>query len=228
MLLTTYSPTLSSIEITLTDRVICENLIKDLGLISKISPEVKAFFTEDNFKTDAKMQCMDYEYKIDSNTKIIINNQRIKFEYYETKPPHLRQILIKQIDHLFKNFVTIKKMSINALDSSSWLSILWTPVKSSKSHLMNSSFLTYYKFNFKEKTCKKGEPTPFTEISLIGLLPIKFENKLFLSRIKQFKESKNTNEKFINGKNSLFNKINNEIGQNSVFLQNLIVRENLD
>lgn len=117
----------------------------------------------------------------------------IKIEFYETRPPHNRQIFIKQIENLFNNFDVLKKIPINKVDSSSWFSILWTPYKSTKNALMNTSFLAFYKYNFNAQHLNNftrpnlNINSNFTEIPLIGILPIKFENKIFLSRINKSK-----------------------------------------
>jgi hypothetical protein len=50
---------------------------------------------------------------------------------------------------------------------------------------MNTSFISYYKIlgaSVRENKLK-GSIREYSELSIIGVLPIKFENKLFLSRI---------------------------------------------
>jgi hypothetical protein len=90
----------------------------------------------------------------------------------------------------------LKNIPINKIDNSSFFSILWTTYhKSSKFNLFNTSFLVYYNINFKEKILESLEKTKtninskMLEIPIIGLLPIKFEVSLFMTRIR----SSNTN-----------------------------------
>jgi hypothetical protein len=183
---TTYSPTLSSLEIQISNKEICILLIDDLTRIHKHTNhlQLKSIFENDSSGTSNIGS--EYEFLIgDSNLKFIIKNYSIKIEFYEHKPPHSRQILSNQIGILFENFETLKNISLEKLDHNSWFSILWSPMKSSKSSFMNTSFISYYKFlgaTLRENILK-GNLREYSELSIIGVLPIKFENKLFLSRI---------------------------------------------
>ena len=80
---------------------------------------------------------------------------------------------------------SLKNIKISKLDISSWFSILWTPVKSSKGVMMNTSFLSYYQFNINDQNNLSSYRVNkhYSEIPIIGILPIKFDSKLFLSRI---------------------------------------------
>jgi hypothetical protein len=125
----------------------------------------------------------EYEFLI-GDTKIILTNKNLTIEFYEIKPPHSRQILSNQLDYLFESLKFLKTISINKLELSSWFCVLWTPVKSSKGLLMSSSFLTYYQFNLNNHIIPSNNKD-YIEIPIIGILPIKFENKIFLSSIKR-------------------------------------------
>ncbi len=126
----------------------------------------------------------EYEFLIgDPSLKILIKNKSIKIEFYEHRPPHSRQILSSQIAVLFETFESLKKTPMSKLENSSWFSVLWSPMKSSKSIFMNTSFITYYQFDKLRGRERSGSLKEYSELTIIGVLPIKFENKLFLSRI---------------------------------------------
>jgi hypothetical protein len=130
------------------------------------------------------------------NFKIINkNNKYLIIEFYETKPPHSRQIFVNQIEQLISCFDILKKININKIDPSSWFCILWSPFKSTRNTTMNCTFLSYYQFNFNtveennennQNASSKRNNSNFTEIPIIGILPIKFDNKIFLARINKF------------------------------------------
>jgi hypothetical protein len=110
----------------------------------------------------------------------------IKLEFYETRPPHSRHIFIKQIENILNcsEFLSSSKVILNKITNSSFFSILWTPFKCHKNIGLNTSFLVYYQFNLGTQYINEKMKQPlFTEIPIIGILPIKFENKLFLSKI---------------------------------------------
>jgi hypothetical protein len=158
-------------------------LIDDL---TKIHKHTNHLHLKSIFENDTSNPGSEYEFLIgESNSKFIIKNNTIKIEFYEHKPPHSRQILSNQIGILFESFESLKNITLDKLDGNSWFSILWTPMKSSKSSFMNTSFISYYKFlgaSVRENKLK-GSIREYSELSIIGVLPIKFENKLFLSRI---------------------------------------------
>jgi len=149
-----------------------------------------------------------------------------------------------------KSLKNLKLFDINS-DSDknilSWLSILWTPLKCPKGMSSNSSFLTFYQFNIKDhhKDSKmemknkinssnipednfnnvknnKSLLGEFSEIQLIGLFPIKFDNKFFLNEIKDFgdynKEKFNSN--FYQRDSEL---INDNSNMNNSLIKNLVV-----
>lgn len=122
------------------------------------------------------------------NLKLKVSKREIVIEYYESRLPHVRYIFIKQIEQIMKILhKTIGLMSLKDLDPSSWFSILWSPIKSMKIAFLTSSFLTYYRLsndssnNNNESNINTKEG--YTEIPLIGVLPIKLNNTLFLSKV---------------------------------------------
>jgi hypothetical protein len=216
---TTYSPTLSSMEIIIKDKETINLIINKLVLMNKCSPELKLLLSLKN--EDEKLKANPFQNEVlisknNANFKLIVKSGKcICIEYYETKPPHSRQILIKQIEQLLNEYDALKNIQINNIDYSSWFSVLWTPYKSSKGNLINCSFLSYYQFNSKNFSIEECNSNNFTEIPIIGILPIKFENKLFLTGI-----NKNLQ---LNGMGVGFNQINPNMG---IYQQNGIFNEN--
>lgn len=117
--------------------------------------------------------------------KLIYFNQVLKLEFYETRPPHSRPIFYNQIEKIFSLLTVLKTIEISLLNDTSWFSILWTPLKSNKPNFLNTSFLAYYSFtNFDTKL----EYQEYIKMSIIGILPIKFYNKLFLTKIQKLEK----------------------------------------
>lgn len=223
---------LSSLEIKISDKETCHKIFEELKKINKnyTTGQNLVNIFDDSVDKEVNSQNYNiqnnYEYEFligDTNMKINIKNKQLKIEFYETKPPHSRQIFIKQIEHLLNNFEVLKTISIENIDKPSWFSILWNPVKSTRGGLMNTSFLTYYQFNILNESQNREVEiskiySKFAEIPIIGILPIKLDNKIFLSLIKkQFTTGINSSFLF----NSEFNHINT---QN--FLKNSIVSLN--
>lgn len=114
--------------------------------------------------------------------KVIFRNlTTITLEYYETKPPHLREIFIREISTFSKILPVMNKILLSQLSGNSWFSILWNPMKSTSHDFISTSFITYYQFKFSEESL--GKQTPYAEIPIIGILPIKFVHKIFLEKI---------------------------------------------
>ena len=117
------------------------------------------------------------EFILIDNFKINLENNKIKIIYHETKQPHSRHILTEQIENLFDIFKILKNITLDKINPISWFSILWSGFKSTNQIFINTSFLTYYSFN--NYQCVEE----YTEIALIGILPIRFDSNIFLSNI---------------------------------------------
>lgn len=117
------------------------------------------------------------------NLKVKVSKREIVIEYYESRLPHVRYIFIKQIEQIMKIIhKAIGPISLKDLDQNSWFSILWSPIKSMKMAFLSSSFLTYYRFNSNDPNSNSNDEAN-KEIPLIGMLPIKLNNTLFLSKV---------------------------------------------
>lgn len=180
LITTMYTATLSSIDITFTNKEVTSDVIEDLIRLKKCSPDIRKQSHGDSTEI----------YLTDINLKLIVKNKfnSLTLEFYENRPPHSRQILIKQIEQLLSILDKVKKLQLTSIERSSWFSILWTPFKSSKGVFNNTSFLSYYQFNIKHEDNSK-----FNEVSLIGILPIKFDRSIFLTKILKEKKSSTVN-----------------------------------
>ena len=73
-------------------------------------------------------------------------NNLIKYEFYESNPPYNRDILDVKINNIYKS-LGLKKLSLDkVIKDKSYFCLLWSPGDTSKN---NSSFLSYYSFDFK-------------------------------------------------------------------------------
>jgi hypothetical protein len=167
---TQYSPTLSSMEIIISDNDLIESILSDIYNI------------QNNHKGINKL-----EYIVNDNFTINLINNKLKIEYYENKLPHSRNVFIQQIENLFHLFKILKNITIDKIDTVSWFSIVWSSFKSTNQLFLNTTFLTYYSFN------KYENNQEYTEIPLIGILPIKFDSNIFLTNINKNSECSNTN-----------------------------------
>ncbi len=175
----TYSPTLSSFELKISDYEICNKLIKDIKTNNK---DFSQFYTDKNKNLNTK----DFLYDIqipDLNLKLILTNSGICIEFYEFRAPHSRQILIKQIEDIFEKIVSLKDILLKNLNDS-WFSILWTPYKSNCSSLLNTSFLSYYELRINGENSLLFDNN-YDQLTVFGVLPIKLDSNsnFFLSTI---------------------------------------------
>lgn len=187
---TYYIPSLSSMEITITNIEVIENILELLTQKKIIPPKILTLIhqalSNEQISQEylTNYQYLEYiPYEQISCLKIVIRNLRsITVEYYENKPPHLRELFKNQIHLIINKYILpLTNCTINQLTGNSWFSILWTPTKSSSSNFMMTSFITYYQFKFSEESLSKQ--SLYGEIPIIGILPIKFLHKYYLERI---------------------------------------------
>jgi hypothetical protein len=73
-------------------------------------------------------------------------NNLIKYEFYESNPPYNRDILGIKMNNIYKS-IGLKKLSLDKIiKDKSYFCLLWSPGDTNKN---NSSFLSYYSFEFK-------------------------------------------------------------------------------
>jgi len=159
-----------------------ENLIK-LGKNNQIQIDFKTIEDLENMvNSKEKLKNFKLEVILQENLKLFLMDKKIKIEFYEIKPHHFRQILIDQFTEIFK-FDFLKKLLLSNLNQYSWFSILWTPTKSLKPQMGNTSFLVYYQFCYTNSYNVFLKSNEFLEIPIIGILPFKLEDNIWLTRI---------------------------------------------
>lgn len=160
---------MSCFEISISDDSVIQNIFDEIY-------RIKSFDRDKN-----RLEIILNEY-----LKLIYSNQILKIEFYDTRPPHSRPIFYNQIEEIFKILTVLKTIENSQINDTSWFSILWTPLKSNKSNFLNTSFLVYYSFiNFDTQS----ENQEYIKMPIIGILPIKFHNKLFLTKIQKSEKS---------------------------------------
>lgn len=167
-----YSPTLSSLFIFIDEKELVERIAKEMMNLRET--ESNNFYNyEDNKR-------LHYVYS-DDNLKITTDFNFVKIEFQENKPPHFRQILSDQLNQIIKTLSSLN-IEINKIEDKSWFSIFYSPFKSSKQIFANTSFLTFYQINPKDT-----QDHPLSEIPLIGILPIRMDDKIWLYKINKSK-----------------------------------------
>ena len=117
-----------------------------------------------------------------SNILIRYNSDKIYITFYENRPWHSRPIFIQQIKEITKIIPLIKDILIEEIDfEDSYYSIFYHPIKANKPFMTFTSFLVFYKF--KKENTNYNNDKKNDKLSLMGLLPIKFDTKLFLTKI---------------------------------------------
>ncbi len=170
-------------DITINDKSICKDLIGEAEELFKSGTIEK----NELYKNESENKVV-YEYVItESFTFTNFSNEKIKLEFHENKAPHSRLILSDQLEYIVSKFPSIRKIEISKSDKNSWFSILWTPFKCSKPQFYNTSFLSYYQFNQSESDNYLRDFTNYCEIPIIGILPIKFDENLWLKKIAKSK-----------------------------------------
>jgi hypothetical protein len=166
-------------DITFHDKNICKDLLEEAEALYKEGKIEK----NELYKNESDNKVV-HEYIIsESYTFTNYSNEKIKLEFNENKPPHFRLILSDQLEFIANKFPSLKKIEISKLDKNSWFSILWTPFKCAKTQFYNTSFLSYYQFNQSESDNYLRDFTNYCEIPIIGILPIKFDENIWLKKI---------------------------------------------
>ena len=169
-----YSPTISSFELHIYNNNLC-NVINCEIMKRKNDQKSKESKVEGN---NIKL----YEYFIqETSFKLIGYENKITIEFYEQKPHHYRNNFLDQIEIFFSNLPMIKDAKVfKDFEKSSWFSILWFPLKTIKNNLTNTSFLTYYSLNNFLETKSVNN---FHEFPIIGVLPLRMDEQIWLSKI---------------------------------------------
>jgi hypothetical protein len=192
-----YFLTLSSFEIIFTTKDIILKIIDTLILLNKCSPQLKTKIEENftcTYNQDQIINLNNINNIISNNNYIIEmypnNNNALKItlrsynqliiEYKESKPPHLRKHFYQQMKEIL-NLLFLNNISINNISTNSYFSIRYTPVNCRNKNNIQTSFINYHKFSFNEE--RNNSNNKYIEVPVVGMLPLKLNQKFFLEKI---------------------------------------------
>ena len=221
-----YSLTLSSLEITFHNKDIIMNIIDYLISIKKCSSQIKSKIEENyNYAKDQLVNMNNLNsiinkannhmefYPVDKNNclKIILRGySKMTIEYSENKPPHLRKSFYQQIREI-SNLLSLNNISINNIIGKSYFSIRYTPINCRNKNNIQTSFINYYRFKINEERITHNNK--YIDIPVIGMLPLKFNQKFFLEKInKDYHNNNNIQDYMI--VNRLIQNVTNNMIQN--------------
>ena len=231
ILLINYSLTLSSFEISFNTKEIILSIIDHLISINKCTNQIKSKI-EENYGKDQLININNINTVLNLNNnymeffpveknpglKIILKGySKITIEFNENKPPHLRNNFYHQMKEII-NILSISNISINNIYGKSFFSIRFTPYNCRSKNNIQTSFVNYYQFKINEE--RKTSNNKYIDIPLIGILPLKFNNKFFLEKInKECYNNNNISDAMIVNRliqNVTSNFIQNNNGNNSI------------
>jgi len=221
-----YSLTLSSLEITFHNKDIIMNIIDYLISIKKCSSQIKSKIEENyNYAKDQLVNMNNLNsiinkannhmefYPVEKNNclKIILRGySKMTIEYSENKPPHLRKSFYQQIREIY-NLLSLNNISINNIIGKSYFSIRYTPINCRNKNHIQTSFINYYRFKINEERITHNNK--YIDIPVIGMLPLKFNQKFFLEKInKDYHNNNNIQDYMI--VNRLIQNVTNNMIQN--------------
>ena len=206
LVMITYNMTLSSMELYINEKEVILHIIKNLIKKNVLIYSNNVIISNNNIINDNLIQLIEnafdnsnennnnnefnhlefFPFETNSCFKIILSNlTNLVIEYYENKPPHLRNLFIENINNIF-DYLNINEYSLNIFSNKSFFSILFTPFKSQDNIFLQTSFLTYYQFKYNNiNNNNNNNNNNYVEIPIIGVLPIKFKINLFLEKINQ-------------------------------------------
>ena len=199
-----YNVTLSSLEISFSNRDIIINIIDYLISIKKCSPQIKSKIEENyNYSKEQIINMNNINniinknnnyiefYPVDKNNslKIVLRGfSKISIEYNENKPPHLRKSFYQQIKDI-SNILSLNNIVLNNIVGKSYFSVRYTPINCRNKNNIQTSFINYYKFKINEERITYSNK--YIDIPVIGILPLKLNHKFFLEKI--YKDYMNNN-----------------------------------
>ena len=221
-----YSLSLSSLEITFTNKDIIMNIIDYLISIKKCTEQIKCKIEENyNYSKEQIINMNNINniinknnnyiefYPIDKNNslKIILRGfSKISIEYNENKPPHLRKSFYQQIKDI-TNILSLNNILISNIVGKSYFSIRYTPINCRNKNNIQTSFINYYKFKINEERITYSNK--YIDIPVIGILPLKLNHKFFLEKIiKDYMNNNNISD--IMTVNRLIQNVTNNLLQN--------------
>ena len=163
-----YSITLDSINLIISNQNIIQQMIDFLISINKIKTKEEIKENKDIIISDLIPNLMVRFY---SNKMIIL--------FIGNKPWHSRQIFINEIKEIAKKIPILEEIKLEDIDNESYFSTLYHPTKANRPYMTFTSFIVYYRFN-KEIVLNNDK---YEKNSIMGILPIKFDPKLYLTKI---------------------------------------------
>ena len=221
-----YSLTLSSFEISFTNKEIILNIIDYLISINKCTNQLK-LKVEENYGRDQLININNINTVMNMNNnyvefnpvekipglKIILKGySKINIEFNENKPPHLRKNFYHQMKEII-NILNLKNISVNNINGKSYFSIRYTPYNCRSKNNIQTSFVNYYQFKINEE--RKIFSNKFIDIPLIGVLPLKFNHVFFLEKINKECYNSNNNISDIMIVNRFIQNVTNNLIQNN-------------
>lgn len=190
----TYFPTLSSMTITITDEVIIESILKEISnkkirqSLSDKTPSVQSMDKIEDLDNENKTNCSEAyaEYIIIDGLKVIVGQDSLKIEFIESKPPFVRSLLSHQIAKCFSCLKSFELINIEKVVNNSWFSVSWNPDSVNKDQrLQKTIFLAYYQFKLssEDSNNSSNDSQLYQAIPPIGILPIKYDERQWLSPI---------------------------------------------
>ena len=164
--------------VTLSSMLLCVTLPSHEaleGVLSKIKAQRFAEKAHMYFHIDDALQ-----------VRFDLDKTSLTIEYYETKLHHQRKVISEQINDILTVLDISDSALIKHVDKESWFCLKWTPIHASRKEFGATSFLVYYQLGSCSDTtiCNKGY-NQYYEIPIIGILPIKFSEELWLRKIKK-------------------------------------------
>lgn len=167
-------------------------MVKIQGLNDKqfediLSKNEKKYKNNINNNTLINKEEKEFFYIVDESLQISFSKEKneIKIEFNETKPPHNRMIITDLIEEIITNLELKDEITMDNIDKSSWFCFSWVPLHSTKSEFSITSFLVYYRFASDEKDLVNRGYDNYFEIPIVGILPLKIEENLWLKAIKK-------------------------------------------
>lgn len=129
----------------------------------------------------------EFFYIVDESLQITfsIEKKEITIEFNETKPPHNRMIITDLIEEIMASLELKDEITMDNIDKTSWFCFSWVPFHSTKNEFSTTSFLVYYRFASDEKDLVNRGYDNYFEIPIVGILPLKIDENLWLNTIKK-------------------------------------------
>ena len=171
-----YSLSLSSLSIKITNKTLIDEIINEL---------VKSYKSLERYNKLIDKE----EIRICFNQFVLyFSREYILISFAENKPVHYRDSYNKIIKEFSKDIPFFNKINLEDIDlMESFFSIYYSPLSSTKECVNYTSFIVYYQFtkevNKENHNDKKGKNIEYEKFTVCGVLPLNLNVDLFLQRI---------------------------------------------